>query len=164
MTCICFLKLNGEVHILEIIFRPFCSCFLSLHLVLWDFSCRFISPDKITMFISCHKKSNSATGTRSRVAWVRAEYPNQLDYSGDVICAHLPCIWELPSCAGTIVDSTQQVTRPSFACAFMLQHSILQFPRPCHVFLCLMGPQHGLPQRLASDRVAGSSNLSGSMR
>ena len=26
---------------------------------------------------------NSATGTRTRVARVRAEYPNQLDYSGD---------------------------------------------------------------------------------
>ena len=25
---------------------------------------------------------NSATGTRTRVAWMRAEYPNQLDYSG----------------------------------------------------------------------------------
>ena len=27
---------------------------------------------------------NSATGTRTWVARVRAEYPNQLDYSGDV--------------------------------------------------------------------------------
>ena len=27
---------------------------------------------------------NSATGTRTRVARVRAEYPNQLDYSGVV--------------------------------------------------------------------------------
>ena len=27
--------------------------------------------------------TNSATGTRTRVARVRAEYPNQLDYSGD---------------------------------------------------------------------------------
>ena len=27
---------------------------------------------------------NSATGTQTRVARVRAEYPNQLDYSGDV--------------------------------------------------------------------------------
>jgi hypothetical protein len=27
---------------------------------------------------------NSATGTRTRVARVRAEYPNQLDYSGSV--------------------------------------------------------------------------------
>ena len=26
---------------------------------------------------------NSATGTRTRVARMRAEYPNQLDYSGD---------------------------------------------------------------------------------
>jgi hypothetical protein len=35
----------------------------------------------------CHKKrlgnKNSATGTRTRVARVRAEYPNQLDYSGE---------------------------------------------------------------------------------
>ena len=29
-----------------------------------------------------HAKRNSATGTRTRVARVRAEYPNQLDYSG----------------------------------------------------------------------------------
>ena len=29
-------------------------------------------------------QQNSATGTRTRVARVRAEYPNQLDYSGDV--------------------------------------------------------------------------------
>ena len=28
-------------------------------------------------------KANSATGTRTRVARVRAKYPNQLDYSGD---------------------------------------------------------------------------------
>ena len=27
-------------------------------------------------------QQNSATGTRTRVARVRAEYPNQLDYSG----------------------------------------------------------------------------------
>ena len=27
-------------------------------------------------------EGNSATGTRTRVARVRAEYPNQLDYSG----------------------------------------------------------------------------------
>ena len=29
---------------------------------------------------------NSATGTRTRVARVRAEYPNQLDYSGSCKC------------------------------------------------------------------------------
>ena len=28
------------------------------------------------------QQTNSATGTRTRVARVRAEYPNQLDYSG----------------------------------------------------------------------------------
>ena len=44
------------------------------------------------MFHPCqlHQKlkkqaSNSATGTRTRVARVRAEYPDQLDYSGAVI-------------------------------------------------------------------------------
>ena len=30
---------------------------------------------------------SSATGTRTRVAWVRAEYPNQLDYSG--VCIYI---------------------------------------------------------------------------
>ena len=33
------------------------------------------------------KKKHSATGTRTRVARVRAEYPNQLDYSGSEIDA-----------------------------------------------------------------------------
>ena len=33
------------------------------------------------------KHSNSATGTRTRVARVRAEYPNQLDYSGSGMCS-----------------------------------------------------------------------------
>ena len=32
--------------------------------------------------MSQHRKKHSATGTRTRVARVRAEYPNQLDYSG----------------------------------------------------------------------------------
>ncbi len=31
---------------------------------------------------------NSATGTRTRVARVRAEYPNQLDYSGSCTCQY----------------------------------------------------------------------------
>ena len=30
------------------------------------------------------RDKHSATGTRARVARVRAEYPSQLDYSGDV--------------------------------------------------------------------------------
>ena len=32
-----------------------------------------------------HTLKSSATGTRTRVARVRAEYPNQLDYSGGYI-------------------------------------------------------------------------------
>jgi hypothetical protein len=32
-----------------------------------------------------HTLKSSATGTRTRVARVRAEYPNQLDYSGRYI-------------------------------------------------------------------------------
>ena len=32
-------------------------------------------------------QQNSTTGTRTRVARVRAEYPNQLDYSGSVLQA-----------------------------------------------------------------------------
>ena len=32
-----------------------------------------------------HTQTYSATGTRTRVARVRAEYPNQLDYSGVAI-------------------------------------------------------------------------------
>jgi hypothetical protein len=34
--------------------------------------------------------TNSATGTRTRVARVRAEYPNQLDYSGDATLSAKP--------------------------------------------------------------------------
>ena len=45
----------------------------------------------------------SATGTRTRVARVKAEYPNQLDYSGSVhVSAHLS-YWQLgrdfPKCS-----------------------------------------------------------------
>ena len=45
---------------------------------------------------SCY--GHSATGTRTRVTQVRAECPNQLDYSGDVPlvvfdkCRHLPSL------------------------------------------------------------------------
>ena len=35
-------------------------------------------------FVNVFSAENSATGTRTRVARVRAEYPNQLDYSGSV--------------------------------------------------------------------------------
>ena len=35
---------------------------------------------------------NSATGTRTRVARVRAEYPNQLDYSGDAALEGARCV------------------------------------------------------------------------
>ncbi len=35
------------------------------------------------------QQANSATGTRTRVARVRAEHPNQLDYSGDVSISRL---------------------------------------------------------------------------
>ena len=30
-------------------------------------------------------KKDSAAGTRTRVSWVRAKYPNQLDYGGQLI-------------------------------------------------------------------------------
>ena len=36
------------------------------------------------------RSQNSATGTRTRVARVRAEYPNQLDYSGACSAILLP--------------------------------------------------------------------------
>ena len=41
----------------------------------------FPSSHLVINFFSVHFP-NSATGTRTRVARVRAEYPNQLDYSG----------------------------------------------------------------------------------
>ena len=50
---------------------------------------------------------NSATGTRTRVARVRAEYPNQLDYSG--VCVHVVGfeavvvrVWFVVVCAGGV--------------------------------------------------------------
>ena len=36
----------------------------------------------IRYFAKFVHRDNSATGTRTRVARVRADYPNQLDYSG----------------------------------------------------------------------------------
>jgi hypothetical protein len=43
----------------------------------------------------CGCNKYSATGTRTRVARVRAEYPNQLDYSGS--CSmHCPQAWPWP--------------------------------------------------------------------
>ena len=45
-----------------------------------------------------HEWENSATGTRTRVARVRAEYPNQLDYSGSGMEAQgKPCRREILS-------------------------------------------------------------------
>ena len=40
-------------------------------------------------------KRYSATGTRTRVARVRAEYPNQLDYSGVGVCTVMHVLIEL---------------------------------------------------------------------
>ena len=39
--------------------------------------------------IRAHLRLHSATGTRTRIARVRAEYPNQLDYGGinDLLCS-----------------------------------------------------------------------------
>ena len=39
--------------------------------------------------------SNSATGTRTRVARVRAEYPSQLDYSGSCCVPRRDAMWRL---------------------------------------------------------------------
>ena len=51
---------------------------------------------------------NSATGTRTRVARVRAEYPNQLDYSGYEVLFFLP-----PNVVGlgqaNVVEDTCQI-------------------------------------------------------
>ena len=41
---------------------------------------------------------NSATGTRTRVAWVKTRYPNLLDYSGDVDSSHVQCMHETRAC------------------------------------------------------------------
>ena len=40
------------------------------------------TSDLTSQLIHKNKIKTSATGTRTRVARVRAEYPNQLDYSG----------------------------------------------------------------------------------
>ena len=44
---------------------------------------------------------NSTTGTRARVARVRAEYPNQLDYSGGVVAVN--------TCSASLTTWFQQV-------------------------------------------------------
>ena len=41
-------------------------------------------PDILALLLPVPQQ-NSATGTRTRVARVRAEYPNQLDYSGSAV-------------------------------------------------------------------------------
>ena len=54
-------------------------------------------PDILALLLP-GPQQNSATGTRTRVARVRAEYPNQLDYGGGVLqemhfSGHLATAW-----------------------------------------------------------------------
>ena len=50
-------------------------------------------PRRAPQGLAPRKLPNSATGTRARVARVRAEYPNQLDYSG---CGGTTCSGPYP--------------------------------------------------------------------
>ena len=49
---------------------------------------------------------SSATGTRTRVARVRAEYPNQLDYSGDAIMIPSPFLLDTTRDTGRHFEMT----------------------------------------------------------
>ena len=87
--------------------------------------------------------NNSATGTRTRVARVRAEYPNQLDYSGSAKMHDLECyraharIGQAPSFhAGG--DWKWLNTR---------HQCVLPHKHPCEKSSPPSGPQHGRQQR-----------------
>ena len=40
-----------------------------------------------------YKETNSHTGTRTRVAWVKTKYPNHLDYMGGRISCTAAIFW-----------------------------------------------------------------------
>ena len=77
----------------------------------------YLSRSLLETIFFCHEKK-SATGTRTRVVRVRAEYPNQLDYSRVGVLAKSVCCWwknvchDVTSPAG---DRTQdfEFTRPT---------------------------------------------------
>ena len=61
------------------------SLFVAPALLCYNLVCTVAAKIKLNVLMRfVAMVQNSATGTRARVAWVRAEYPNQLDYSGSV--------------------------------------------------------------------------------
>jgi len=72
-----------------------CSCLsrtICLGICMCLLQCCCCTRSHATSATPAYHNINSATGTRTRVARVRAEYPNQLDYSGACIglqCVHL---------------------------------------------------------------------------
>ena len=50
-----------------------------------------VGGEGVGLVMLCGLTFNSATGTRTRVARVRAEYPNQLDYTGVEITMRKSC-------------------------------------------------------------------------
>ena len=76
-----------------------------------------------TSLMVCLPSKNSATETRTRVARVRAEYPNQLDYSGfwhsvdwhAVALPHLAFLCPVAWQAFSFSSSSAHVTRPPAA-------------------------------------------------
>ena len=75
---------------------------------------------------------NSATGTRTRVARVRAEYPNQLDYSGVVSCCASVLSGKLP---------TNEITRTAVATAKPSTHRRARHLPPRQTKDCQLEPE-----------------------
>jgi hypothetical protein len=95
---------------------------------------------------------NSATGTRTRVARVRAEYPNQLDYSGDAalegsrcvcassvyFCRHLllqhldtAASWRFEEFRRIISKAYQTIVLSFFVCSVSLVTALAVFAPSC---------------------------------
>lgn len=64
----------------------------------------------------------SSTGTRTRVARVKAEYPNQLDYRGLLVSYTFQLIWDMSVNENAINSSKYQKL-----IVYVLKHAIFAF-------------------------------------
>ena len=63
------------------------SCFINVHIHDFNQHENYSDVGVLNKWLLVQFR-NSATGTRTRVARVRAEYPNQLDYGGHIFAFH----------------------------------------------------------------------------
>ena len=97
---------------------------------------------------------NSATGTRTRVAGVRAEYPNQLGYSGiDVlqnVFIHDSIFWFTQTlCKHSCHSLYTKTDQPMevHLCTASHRFASQPFPRSSQAFFSCILPQHLSPNR-----------------